>query len=117
MPRIQYLARQCARYGCDSGRKEGVMKAIHLNDYGSTENFALVEARKPVPGPDDVLIAVKYAGLRWGDIMQRNGWPSRHRKPPFIPGQEAAGVIEAVGANVKRLEPGMRAIAMPMDGA
>jgi NADPH2:quinone reductase len=93
------------------------MKAIHLNDYGSTDNFALVDAKKPVPGADDVLVKVKYAGLRWGDIMQRNGWPSRHRKPPFIPGQEAAGVIEAVGANVKRFEPGMRVVAMTMDGA
>lgn len=93
------------------------MKAIHLNEYGSTENFALVDAAKPAPGPGEVLIKVQYAGLRWGDIMQRNGWPSRHRKPPFIPGQEAAGVIEAVGTGVRRFEPGMRVFATTMEGA
>jgi NADPH2:quinone reductase len=93
------------------------MKAIHLNDYGSTDNFALVDAKKPVARPGEVLIRVKYAGLRWGDIMQRNGWPSRGRKTPFIPGQEAAGVIEEVGAGVEQFEPGMRVMATPMDGA
>lgn len=93
------------------------MKAVHLNDYGSTEQFELVERSQPTPGPDDVLIKVAYAGLRWGDIMQRNGLPSRARKPPFVPGQEAAGTIEAVGANVKRWKPGMRVMAMPLDGA
>jgi NADPH:quinone reductase len=93
------------------------MKAVHLNDYGSTDHFQLVERERPAPGPDDVLIKVAYAGLRWGDIMQRNGLPSRARKPPFVPGQEASGVIEAVGANVTRWKPGMRVMAMPMEGA
>jgi NADPH2:quinone reductase len=93
------------------------MKAIHLNDYGSTEHFRIVDAPKPVPGRGEVLIKVSYAGLRWGDIMQRNGWPSRMRKPPFIPGQEAAGTIESVGPDVTRLKEGMRVMAMPMDGA
>lgn len=92
------------------------MKAIHLDDYGSTDNFRVGDAPKPEPGPHDVLIKVHYAGLRWGDIMQRNGWPTRMRTPPFIPGQEAAGVVEAVGAKVKNVEPGMRVMAMPMDG-
>jgi NADPH:quinone reductase len=93
------------------------MKAIHLKDYGAVENLELVDIDKPVPGPDDVLIKVEYAGLRWGDIMQRNGLPSRARKTPFVPGQEAAGVIEAVGANVRHWKPGMRVMALPTDGA
>jgi len=93
------------------------MKAIHLKDYGSTENFAVVDVPAPRPGPDDVLVKVAYAGLRWGDIMQRNGQPTRDRKPPFVPGQEAAGVVEAVGTNVKRIEPGMRVMAMATAGA
>src|SRR3954471_6575642 len=104
MPRFQRLSWKGLRYA--SG-----MKAIHLTDYGSTENFKLVEAQKPEPGPNDVLIKVQYAGLRWGDIMQRNGWPTRFRKPPFIPGQEAAGVVEAVGANVRGIAPGARVVA------
>ena len=93
------------------------MKAVFLDDYGAVEHFRVGEAPKPLPAAGEVLIKVSYAGLRWGDIMQRNGLPSRARKTPFVPGQEAAGVIEAVGRNVRSWKPGMRVMALPMDGA
>ena len=93
------------------------MKAVFLDDYGSVENFRVAEAPIPEPGAGQVLIKVEYAGLRWGDIMQRNGLPSRMRKPPYIPGQEAAGIIESVGDGVENLKPGMRVAAFPLDGA
>lgn len=93
------------------------MKAVFLDDYGSVEHFRVGEAPIPEPGAGQVLIKVEYAGLRWGDIMQRNGLPSRMRQPPYIPGQEAAGIIETVGAGVEKLKPGMRVAAFPLDGA
>jgi NADPH:quinone reductase-like Zn-dependent oxidoreductase len=79
------------------------MKAVFLNDYGPVENFQLGDAPIPKAGPDDVLVKVQFAGLRWGDIMARNGRPLRRHTSPFIAGQEAAGVIEEVGANVEHL--------------
>jgi len=93
------------------------MKAVFLDDYGSVENFRVGDAPKPTPNNGEVLIKVHYAGLRWGDIMQRNGLPSRMRKPPYVPGQEASGVIEAVGPGVSAFKPGMRVAAFPLDGA
>jgi NADPH2:quinone reductase len=93
------------------------MKAAHLNNYGSADHFEIVDIPKPVPAPDEVLIKVQYAGLRWGDIMARNGIPLRNKIPPFVPGQEAAGVVEAVGSNVTRLKPGMRVVASTLGGA
>ncbi|MFI5305793.1 MAG: zinc-binding alcohol dehydrogenase family protein [Polyangiales bacterium] len=93
------------------------MKAVLLKDYGPSENLVLGEVPQPQVGNDDVLVKVAYAGLRWGDIMQRNGFPTRARKTPFVAGQEASGVVEAVGANVTRYKPGMRVMAMPFDGA
>ena len=93
------------------------MRAVLINDYGPSENLVLSDVPKPEPGPSEVLVKVAYGGLRWGDIMQRNGFPSRARKPPFIAGQEASGVVERVGADVKGYEPGMRVMAMPMGGA
>jgi len=94
------------------------MKAVFLDDYGSVENFRVGDAPKPAAiNEGQVLIKIHYAGLRWGDIMQRNGLPSRMRKPPFVSGQEGAGVIEAVGPGVTTLTPGMRVAAFPLDGA
>jgi NADPH2:quinone reductase len=92
------------------------MKAVFINDYGAVENLALGEAPKPEPKPNEVLVKIEYAGLRWGDVMQRNGFPSRERPTPFIGGQEATGVIEAVGDEVRKWTPGMRVMATPPGG-
>lgn len=93
------------------------MRAVVLNDYGSSDQLVLTEVPVPEPKPDEVLVKVAYGGLRWGDIMQRNGFPSRARPTPFVLGQEAAGVIERVGADVKDFSPGMRVVALTMQGA
>jgi NADPH2:quinone reductase len=93
------------------------MRAVLIQDYGSAEHLALGEIETPEPGPGEVLIDVKYGGLRWGDIMQRQGMPSRARPTPFVAGQEATGVVAALGAGVSGLEVGMRVMAMPLGGA
>jgi NADPH:quinone reductase len=93
------------------------MKAAQLKDYGPADNFKITDVPKPQPGPEDVLIKVNYAGLRWGDIMGRNGIPVKAAKPPFVPGQEAAGVIEAVGERVTKFKVGDRVTALPYGGA
>jgi NADPH2:quinone reductase len=93
------------------------MKAIMLNAYGGAENLSLGEVDVPRIGPDDVLLKVRYAGVRWGDIMAREGRPSRARPTPFVMGQEASGVVEAVGENVTKWKPGDRAMATPPGGA
>lgn len=93
------------------------MRAILINDYGSVDNLVTGDVARPEPGPDEVLVKVHYGGLRWGDIMQRNGIPTRARPTPFVAGQEASGVIEAVGTNVKSLKKGMRVMALALGGA
>src|SRR2546423_1063164 len=93
------------------------MRAVLVNDYGPSENLVLADVPPPQLGAREVLVKVAYAGLRWGDIMQRNGFPSRARPTPFIAGQEASGIVEAVGAEVKTYKPGMRVMAMPLNGA
>jgi NADPH2:quinone reductase len=93
------------------------MRAVFIDDYGGTENLRVGDAPMPEPGPKEVLVKVAYAGLRWGDVMQRNGLPSRARPTPFIGGQEAVGVIEAVGDEVRHWRPGMRVMATPSGGA
>ena len=93
------------------------MRAVVLNDYGPAENLVLKDVDKPEPGRGEVRVKVAFAGLRWGDIMQRNGYPSRMRPTPFVAGQEASGVIDALGPDVKGVELGAPVMAMPMNGA
>lgn len=94
------------------------MKAARLHGYGGTEHFRIDEVDAPTAvGANEVLVDVEYAGLRWGDIMQRNGWPMKFNDPPFIAGQEAAGTVAEVGAAVSGLSVGDRVVALPTSGA
>jgi NADPH:quinone reductase len=93
------------------------MRAVMLNDYGSCDQLVMADVPRPVPAADEVLVKVAYGGLRWGDVMQCNGFPSRARATPFVAGQEAAGVVEAVGDNVRSVKLGARVVALTMQGA
>jgi NADPH2:quinone reductase len=93
------------------------MKAAQLRDYGPASNFEIVDLPRPSPAAGEVLIKVEYAGLRWGDIMGRNGVPVRRRTPPFVPGQEAAGVVVENGHGASRFSPGDRVYCLPPGNA
>eukprot|EP00611_Tribonema_gayanum_P023232 TRINITY_DN4844_c0_g1_i1.p1 TRINITY_DN4844_c0_g1~~TRINITY_DN4844_c0_g1_i1.p1 ORF type:complete len:370 (+),score=145.07 TRINITY_DN4844_c0_g1_i1:116-1225(+) len=59
------------------------------------------------PGPDDVVITVKYCGVCHSDVhAARDEVAPGHGKFPVIPGHEIAGVVEWVGANVTKLSAG-----------
>jgi NADPH:quinone reductase len=94
------------------------MRAVMIEDYGPVDRIAVRrDVKKPAPGPGEVLVKVAYCGLRWGDIMQRGGFPARMRPAPFVAGQEASGVVEAVGEGVSSCKPGMRVVALTLNGA
>lgn len=92
------------------------MKAAQLIDYGSADNFRIVDLPTPEPRAGEVLVNVAYAGLRWGDVMSRRGLPVRLARPPFVPGQEIAGTIAAVGEGVEGFAEGDRVVAQPTHG-
>ena len=61
----------------------------------------------PACGPEDLLVRVKACAICGSDIKGYSGKTGR-RQPPIIMGHEAAGVVEAVGANVTGFAPGAR---------
>ena len=88
------------------------MRAVRLDEVGPPENLKLVERPVPEVGPDDLLIKVAAAGLIYGDAEARRGTYFSRTVTPWYPGREAAGVIEAVGANVTGWKPGDRVVAL-----
>lgn len=96
--------------------KSGVMRAVRLDEVGPPENLKVVERPIPAVGPDDVLIKVELAGLIYGDAEARRGTYFSETKLPWYPGREAAGFIEAVGANVGSWKPGDRIMALVLSG-
>jgi len=88
--------------------------AVITNPGGSAEEaFEVQEVLDPIPGHDEVLVAVKASALNRADLLQRRG---RYNGPPGtrndIAGLEAAGVIEAVGDRVVGWKPGDRVMAL-----
>jgi NADPH:quinone reductase-like Zn-dependent oxidoreductase len=90
------------------------MFAITQETYGSTDVLELREIDKPGPGDDEVLVRVKAAGVDRGvwHVMAGLPYPIRLagyglRKPKNrVPGMDVAGVVEAIGNNVTRFQPG-----------
>ncbi len=73
----------------------------------------LEEHPDPTPGPGEVLVRVRAAGLNGADMMQRRGlYPAPPGSPQDIPGLELAGVVDALGAGAERFAVGDRVMAI-----
>jgi NADPH2:quinone reductase len=82
------------------------MKAIQVAEVGGPEVLTLVDVPVPEPKPNEALVQIKAAGVNFIDVYLREG---RYPAPlPFINGQEAAGVVVAVGPDVTTLRLGDR---------
>jgi NADPH2:quinone reductase len=82
------------------------MKAIQVNETGGPEKMQVVDIPKPQPGPKEALVKVAASGVNFIDVYFRMGLYKAD--PPFTLGNEAAGVVEAVGAEVTEVRPGDR---------
>ncbi len=68
---------------------------------------------QPVPelgGPRDVRVAIRSAALNWVDLMMTSGQYQHLPAPPYTPGLEFAGVVDAVGAEVEGVRVGDRVL-------
>jgi NADPH2:quinone reductase len=82
------------------------MRAIRIESPGGPEVMKLVELPTPSPESGQALVRIEAAGVNFIDIYQRSGL---YKLPlPFTPGQEGAGVVEAVGPGVSEVRPGDR---------
>ncbi|MCL4502755.1 MAG: alcohol dehydrogenase catalytic domain-containing protein, partial [Deltaproteobacteria bacterium] len=83
------------------------MKAIRVHEFGEPEVLRLEEAPEPKPGSGQVLVKVYAIGVNPYEAYMRAGV---YLSPPlpFTPGHDAAGVVEAVGPEVKRVSVGDR---------
>lgn len=82
------------------------MKAIQVRRVGSPEVLEVVELTKPAPGPKQALVQIKASGVNFIDVYLRTGLYKVDL--PFIPGVEAAGVVEAIGPDVTEVAVGDR---------
>src|SRR5579864_2585188 len=91
------------------------MKAVRIHTYGGPEVLRYEDAPRPVPAAGEVLIKIHAAAVNPVDWKVRAGHLKDMLKYqlPLIPGWDAAGVIEDVGAGVARLKHGDEVYTRP----
>lgn len=82
------------------------MKAIVVENCGGPEVLVYRDADQPLPQAGEALVKLEAIGLNYIDVYHRTGLYPLPR--PFIPGMEAAGTVEAVGADVTEVAVGDR---------
>lgn len=89
------------------------MFAYVLRRYGRPEGSSVTEAPETTPGPRDILVDVRAAGVNPVDFKTRQGMlrPIYRLKLPLVLGNEFAGEVVAVGDQVKRFSVGDRVFA------
>jgi NADPH:quinone reductase len=92
------------------------MKAVRVEQFGGPEALRVLDMPLPKPGEGEARVKIEAIGVNFLDIYQRIG---RYQgSVPFILGQEAAGIVDAVGgSNVTEVKPGDRVAYASVQGS
>jgi NADPH2:quinone reductase len=94
------------------------MKAIRVHEFGKPEVMRLEESPAPTPGRGQLAVRIIAAGVNPVDTYIRSGQYARLPELPYTPGIDGAGVVEGVGADVRRFQVGDRVyVAGSISGA
>jgi NADPH2:quinone reductase len=88
-----------------------------IHEFGNRDTVAVEEIDDPTPGPGEVLVDVKAAGVNFTDLLSLDGKYQNLPPVPFTPGKDASGIVAAVGDGVTLVNPGDRVIAHVNDSA
>lgn len=91
-------------------------RAVMADEFGPPESYQLREFDPGPPKDGEVRVAIKAAGVSYVDVLTAMGKYQFHPPLPYIPGSEAAGVVEAVGPGVTHLDVGDRVFCGGMGG-
>ena len=84
------------------------MKAIRIHEFGPPEVMKLEEVPDPQPGPHEVLVKICAVGVNPVETYIRSGAYSRLPSLPYTPGNDASGIVEAIGKGVEGFGAGDR---------
>lgn len=91
-------------------------RAVIGREFGPPENYVLEDFDPGAPKDGEVRVAIKAAGVSYVDVLTAMGKYQFKPPLPFIPGSEAAGVVEAVGPGVTHLAEGDRVFCGGLGG-
>jgi NADPH2:quinone reductase len=87
------------------------MRAVLCRKFGPPESLEIVEVEDPEPGPQEIVIRVRAAAVTFPDALMIEDKYQFKPRPPFVPGGDVAGVVEAVGPGAEGFSVGDRVTA------
>src|ERR1043166_246508 len=94
------------------------MKAIVCEAFGGPEALALRDVPDPPPpGPGEIQVRIEARGVQYVDVLMLAGKYQLRPEPPFIPGNEGAGEVVALGEGVTQFKIGDRVMSRQRLGA
>lgn len=93
------------------------MKAIRCNTYGPPSTLVLEDVENLKPGKREVLVNVKACGVNFPDTLIIQGLYQFKPELPFTPGSDVAGVVKAIGEDIKHLNIGDEVFGFVAHGA
>ena len=92
---------------------------VRLNAFGGPDQLVLETVPDlPEPGPGEVRVRVLVTSAAFTDVMIRKGlYPDVKEKPPFTPGYDMVGIVDALGPGTMRFRPGDRVADLTTIGA
>jgi NADPH2:quinone reductase len=93
------------------------MKAVMCKAWGLPDTLVVEDLPDPTPGPGQVALEVKAAGVNFPDVLIIQGKYQFKPELPFTPGSELSGVITALGEGVRGFKVGDQVIAFTATGA
>jgi NADPH2:quinone reductase len=84
------------------------MKAILVREFGGPDVLTLADISDPKPGPGQILVRIHAVGINPYDTYMRTGNYAIRPALPYIPGADAAGIVEAVGGDAGGVVAGAR---------
>ena len=102
--------------GREPPRESTSMKALICRAYGPPETLQVQDVPDPQPGPGEVVVRVRAAGVNFPDALIVQNLYQFKPEPPFSPGGETAGEVLALGDGVKRFKVGDKVMALTMWG-
>ena len=90
----------------------GTTRIIVARNTRALDDYAIEEAPLPMPGPSQVRLRVRACGVGYVDALHATGRYQLAATVPFTPGVEVSGEIDAIGADVEGVRPGMRVMVL-----
>lgn len=92
------------------------MKAAQVLGFGGVDRIAVVDLPSPNLGAGSLLVRVRACGLNYADVLQRQGLYVGGPVPPFVPGMDAAGIVEDNSGGAPAIPVGTRVAVVAAGG-